>query len=352
MADNTTLMAYLVPKLTIQVENAATDALGHILNQSTGAMQALNDLLREDSFDIEPITRVETQVTYEDASRPDMAGYDKNNVKRLLIEAKFWATLREDQASGYARQFDRPGPAALLFISPEQRMQTLWAEIERQMAKESRLESIDPAPGVRRARVTWTEPGDTELRLILVSWGRLLDRMEAMAGDDSVKSDIRQLRGLVQVQDAQAFLPIHSEELSPDFGRRVVWYNQLVDDVVVVRGVGDGWMDTRGLQATSQRYGYGRYFRFSGLSESSWLWFGVNHERWAGSGDTPLWLHVVGDGIDVNMDEIGRELNVQVHDRWVPIHLKAGVEYPEVLDDVVSKLKVIARILGTHLPGE
>ena len=268
MADDATLMAYLVPRLTRQVENAATDALGYILNQSTGAMQALNDLFREGSFDIEPIAKVETQVTYEDGSRPDMAGYDKNNVKRLLIEAKFWAALREDQASGYARQFDRPGPAALLFISPELRMQTLWAEIERQMAKESRLEPIDSAPGVRRARVTWTELSDTELRLmlVLVSWVRLLDRMEAMAGDDGVKSDIRQLRGLAQVQDAQAFLPIHSEELSPTLGRRVVWYNQLVDDVVGVRGVRDGWMDTRGLKATSQRYGYGRYFRFSGMS--------------------------------------------------------------------------------------
>ncbi len=342
MTDDATLMAYLVPRLTRQVENAATDALGYILNQSTGAMQALNDLFREGSFDIEPIAKVETQVTYEDGSRPDMAGYDKNNVKRLLIEAKFWAALREDQASGYARQFDRPGPAALLFISPELRMQTLWAEIERQMAKESRLEPIDSAPGVRRARVTWTELSDTELRLMLVSWVRLLDRMEAMAGDDGVKSDIRQLRGLAQVQDAQAFLPIHSEELSPTLGRRVVWYNQLVDDVVGVRGVRDGWMDTRGLQATSQRYGYGRYFRFFGMSESSWLWFGVNHELWAKKGDTPFWLRV-SPHIQISMDEIGKELNVQFQDRWVPIHLKAGVEYPEVLDDVVSQLRVIAR---------
>ena len=36
MADNVTLMAYLVPKLTRQVENAATDALAYILNGSAG----------------------------------------------------------------------------------------------------------------------------------------------------------------------------------------------------------------------------------------------------------------------------------------------------------------------------
>ena len=48
-----------------------------------------------------------------------MAGYDEKNVKRLLVEAKFWAALLEGQASGYAGQFDEPGPAALLFISPK-----------------------------------------------------------------------------------------------------------------------------------------------------------------------------------------------------------------------------------------
>ena len=34
MPNDTTLMAYLVPKLTTRVEDAATDALGYILNKS------------------------------------------------------------------------------------------------------------------------------------------------------------------------------------------------------------------------------------------------------------------------------------------------------------------------------
>ena len=351
MADNSTLTAYLVPRLTKQVENAATDALSYILNRSNGSMQALNDLLREGGFDVASIANVKTQVTYKDGSRPDMAGYDTNNVKRLLVEAKFWASLLEDQASGYARQFEHPGPATLLFISPELRIPTLWAEIERQMEEQSSLELIDSAPGVRRARVIWAELSDTELQLLLVSWIRLLDRMDARTDEDGVRSDIRQLRGLAERLDAEAFLPVHSEDLSPDFGRRVVGYNQLVDDVVGARGVPGGWMDINGMQATSRRYGYGRYFRFFGMSESSWLWFGVNHELWARSGDTPLWLRV-GDGIDANVYEIGRALNVQVQERWFPIHPRLGVEYPEVLNDVVSKLMVIAKILGVHLPPE
>ena len=80
------------------------------------------------------------------------------------------------------------------------------------------------------------EPCDTELQLVLVSWARQLDRMEALAADDVVKSDIRQLRGLALVQDGQAFLPIHPEELSPSLGRRVVWYSLLINDLVDSRG--------------------------------------------------------------------------------------------------------------------
>ena len=46
MADDSTLTAYLIPRLTKQVENAAADALSYILNRSNGSMQALNDLIR------------------------------------------------------------------------------------------------------------------------------------------------------------------------------------------------------------------------------------------------------------------------------------------------------------------
>ena len=58
MADDSTLTAYLVPRLTKQVENAATDALSYILNRSNGSMQALNDLLREGGFNVAPIANI------------------------------------------------------------------------------------------------------------------------------------------------------------------------------------------------------------------------------------------------------------------------------------------------------
>ena len=197
----------------------------------------------------------------------------------------------------------------------------------------------------------WTEPSDTVVQLVLIGWVRLLERMGAMAGDDGIKSDIRQLRGLAQEQDEQAFLPIRPEELDPHFARRLVWYSLFVDRVVDTEGVPQEWLDIKGFAATSQRYGYGRYCRFSGVSESCGLWFGINHERWAKDGNTPLWLRVLGLS-EAMMDDIVKELNVQVRDEWIPVHLKTDVEYDKVLDDVVTQLKKIAEVARNHLPSE
>ena len=338
MTEKSTLMAYLVPRLTRQVEDAATDALGYILNKSAQSMQALNDLLRGDGFDIEPIARVKTQVTYEDGSRPDMTGYDQNNVKRLLVEAKFGAALLDGQASDYVQQLDQSGPAVLLFISPVVRISTLWAGIVRQM--QGRLKRIESPQGVKRAKVI-----GTDRHIVLISWARLLDAMAAMSGDAAISADIRQLQGLAQGQDAKVFLPIHTEELSPSIGRRLDWYCRLADNVVDDRGVEQQWMNIENARATPQRYGYGRYFRFSGVA--GFFWFGVNHQEWARSGDTPLWL-LVDESNAGSRDAIGRALSVEVQDGWVPIHLRLGVEYCEVLDNVETQLKRIAEVVGVR----
>jgi len=209
MADS--LLAYLAPKLTSRVEDTATDALAFILNRSEACLGALDRLLRDQDFRMEPITAVRTQVTYEDGSRPDMAGYDRSGAKRLLVEAKFWAGLLLGQADGYFGQLDEAGPGVLLFIAPDSRIDTLWAEIRRQMEtseKGIRLEIIETGDRTRRAGIVGSEK-----QLMLVSWALLLDALAvAASGDAKVSSDILQLRGLAQREDQEAFLPIHRDD--------------------------------------------------------------------------------------------------------------------------------------------
>lgn len=340
MAEKTSLLAHLVPRLTRQVENAATDALGYILNNSDSAMRALNNLLNEVTPNIEPVIRVETQVTYEDGSRPDMAGYDADGVKRLLVEAKFWATLLEGQASGYAKQFEHESTAVLLFIAPEVRIQTLWTEVRRQMGTLGDVEPVDSVAGLPRL----TMP-EKDIHLMAVSWARLLERMDLLVADESVKSDIRQLRGLAQTQDEQAFLPMRSEELGPELARRMAWFRQIAENAVYARGMPEGWISKSNSFQTAQAYGPGLYFEFQG--SASRIWFGVNVSRWSTDGDTPLWLWLGDDATaQASAQEVAVGLRVKNSAGWVPIYLKMGVEYEDVLDDVASILRRIGEILG------
>ena len=352
MADNNTLMAYLVPRLTSGVEDAATEAMAYILNKSDGAMTALNDLLSQDGFAVEPIARVRTQVTYGDGCIPDMAGYDEDDRTRLLVEAKFWAAFGDGQVRQYALHLDQPGPAVLLIIGPEVRRQTLWAEAKQQMSEVGELKDIGSQTGANRARVVWSQPRDSQLHLVIVSWAWLLDRIADHAGGAAVLEDIRQLRGLAQRQDEEGFLPLHGEDLSPSFAHRVVWYNQIVDDAVDARGVQQGWLNIERLRAASNRWGYGRWLRFSGV-DATFL-FGVNHYLWARNRDTPLWLGLwlddTGKEASGKVDRSLKEEFVDVDGfRWIPVYLKTGVEYDAVLNDVAAQLKRIGEAVRESL---
>ena len=153
-----------------------------------------------------------------------------------------------------------------------------------------KLEAVETSSQMHRARVMG--PDKQDKRLLLVSWPLLLDRLAAAGPPDSlVASDIRQLRGLAQREDDEAFQPIKPAELSPSVPRRLQWLNRLIDDVVDSRGCPEGWMSVESFRATAQRDGYGRYFGFTtdlgGMIPGS-LFLCVNYRLWATSGDTPL----------------------------------------------------------------
>ena len=355
MAEDATLLAYLIPRLTNQVENVATDALAIILNASAACRGALDRLLRDGDFNPESVVRVETQVTYQDGSRPDMVGYDQSGAERLLVEAKFWASLQQDQANRYFEQLEEAGPGVLLFIAPYSRIETLWAEIRRQMESGEgsvQLELVDTADRTRRAKIVGSDK-----RLMLVSWDRLLGSLAA-ADDTRVASDIQQLRGLAKYQDEAAFQPIHSEEFGPALPRRIRDLNRLIDDVRI-RGVQEGWMNVHGSAAAPQREGYGRYFRFTGAQgeviQEDWF-LCVHFKRWATSGDTPLWLRV---WTRAAQKPINREKSARMRDSClslvedekgriydVPIYLKTGVGYERVLDDIVRQVRAIGDMIN------
>lgn len=348
MAEHATLLAYLVPKLTRQVENVATDALAFVLNRSAACRGALDRLLQDSDFNPGPIVRVETQVTYQDGSRPDMVGYDPIGAKRLLVEAKFWASLQESQANRYFGQLDATGPGILLFIAPDSRIDTLWAEIKRQMESGEgcvQLELMEADARTQRAMIVGSEK-----RLTLVSWDQLLDSMAiAVADNAQLASDIQQLRGLARYQDEEAFQPIHPDEFGLSLPRRIRGLHRLID-AVIDTGVDKGWM--RANNRTPQREGYGRYFKFIDVSYGTDipgdLFLCVNHLRWATSANTPLWLWI-GSGVPISIAKLRNGVPSLVEGVGafdVPIYLQTGVEYDSVVDDVVRQIREIADLIS------
>ena len=95
---------------------------------------------------------------------------------------------------------------------------------------------------------------------MLTSWRSLLGSMAAKvsaAADSHTAIDIRQLQGLAEQQDTEAFLPLRQEELGPQLPRRVIDLTRLVDDVVS-RVKKTGWVSIKGRA----RIGYGDELRY------------------------------------------------------------------------------------------
>ena len=340
MSTETTLFAHITPRLTDRIEDVAVEALGYILSQSPAARNALTDTLKAGGIEVGSIDSVQTQVIGEERDRPDLVGFDEDRAERVLIEAKFWAGLTQNQPNQYLKRLPQDTPAALLFVAPAARLETLWPELRKRAEQEHELTVESETGDLRVAAVA-----GGERRLLLTSWAALLDRMATRSGanaDRAAEADIRQLRGLTARMDADAFLPWRSEDLGPEFARRMLGVAQLVDDATN-RLKRDGLVSTKGLRVTPWRTGYGRFISLGGVA----LWFGIHFEGWARHDDTPLWLSINPGYAGERLAEANL-LDKTVKLGWrlgLPIELPTGVEYDAVLDSVVASLKRIAEQL-------
>ena len=337
MLENDTLLAYLVSRFPGNTENIATEALRHIFDQSDASIEALNDVVQSGVRGIEPIKTVRTQVVHADGTIPDLVGYDENGKERVLVEVKFWAELTANQPNGYLLRLPYDGPAVLVFLAPEERIQSLWPQLRNRIAqKDIELFDVD-------AERKCLKVGNTQQHLMAVSWGSLLDSMAARSRDDGggphIEAEIRQLRSLAKFADTGAIKPIRKgEEFGADSEVRKRQYRRLID-AATERGIRQEWVDRKGLRATPRTYGYGRYIRLYG----NIVWFGVNVNQFERTGDTPLWVNPSS-----GLRTIGTELAKRLESKdphWLPVTLKRDVEYPEMLDGVVDSLKRIADVI-------
>ena len=318
-AENT-LLAHIVPMYG-KTEVMATEALRYILQQSEAARRALESMLINVGVEVGSLTRFQTEVTGEEGERVDLVCYDEAGTERVLIEAKFWAGLTDNQPNTYLARLPEDTHSALMFVAPAQRIETLRPELCRRAEEQHKLTvtSDTSASGELRG-VSIDSDGH---KMMLTSWRAVLEQMESRAstaGDLAAVKDIEQLHVLTERMDSDAFLPIHSDELGQDFPRRMLNMVRLVDDATQ-KAVANDWADTDGLRVAPQWYGFGRYLRLNGVV----AWLGIDFRYWSGQGESPIWLHSQ-DG------------------KWSdPINLPTSVEYPVVLDFVVEQLMIVAQ---------
>ena len=289
--------------------------------------------------------------------RLDLVGYDADGRIRLIVESKFWAALLRGQASEYVKHLCPDGPAMLLFVAPEVRSETLWKKIERQFEFEQQRDK-DPClhlgptrnVGPMKVAIAYDEEGrnpgggSAEHRVALMSWGTLLDHLEF--ADVSMVHNIRQLKVLAHAQDDVAFAPLHDEDFSAAVPQRILDFNRIIDDVVW----GQDWLGTDRLKAAPQPDGYLRYFRFhskDGDRTTRDHALCVSCRQWAKSGITPLWLRlrhnpdidaIRNDGGVEHFWSPGRHM-------WIPLRLRTGVEYADVLQDVIEQVERVRDIV-------
>ncbi|WP_423917335.1 hypothetical protein [Candidatus Poriferisodalis sp.] len=347
MSDDHLLLAHLVPKLTRVVEDAATDALAFILNESEACLDALIEFVNDSTHALAPVQNAATQVAPSETARLDLVAYDSDGRMRLIIESKFWAPLLDGQASGYVKYLSSEGPTMLLFVAPEPRHPLLWGKIRAQFENGSEAK-LGPDGKVGKIKVA--DVIDTQKRVALVSWSALLDHLKE--ADPSRAHDVQQLQGLTQAQGAAAFTPLHAEDFNQALPRRMLDYNRIVDDVVWAHGVCDGWMSVKGMKATPQYDGYLRFFQFRSedgnrLSQAFALY--ASYDQWARSGITPMWLrlwHSRQEEIDTlrGQSDVEYEWTAGGH-LWIPLRLLTGVEYADVLEDVVAQVERVRDIV-------
>lgn len=336
MPNDDNLLAHLVASFPGNTENIATEALGHIFERSDASVEALNDVIKSGVRGVNPIATVRTQVIHADGTRPDLVGFDDSGQERVLIEVKFWANLTDNQPNGYLNRLSDDGPVVLVFLVPEERVQSLWPQLRRRALRE--FDTVSEVDSERKC----LRIDDGGRHLMIVSWGSLLDSMAARSRDQDeprLESEIRQSRSLTEFADAGAFKPIRrGEEFGEDSEVRKRQYKRLID-AATERGIEQEWVSRKGLRATPRGYGYGRYIK---LRETV-VWFGVNVDQFEKTADTPLWVDWYSI-VEEERSKVQEELGIR-DASWVPVRLKRDVEYAEMLDSVVESLNHISDVI-------
>ena len=335
----TSLLAFVADRFVPQRENLATEALAHILDASDTARSAAIQTFRRLGAKLPDALIFRTQAYGPDQVIPDLVGEDGKGIQHVIIEAKFWAGLTQAQPVQYLQRIQEQGTGTLAFIVPSQRTELLWNELLRRCSSAG-IKVADTSLAGSSSRFANIRAAGS---LCLVSWNSFTESIRSeleRAGEQLAASDLAQLRGLCEREDAKAFLPLTSEELTGATAQRLIQFCDLVDNLtehLAEKQVAD----IKGLKSVGGDGWYGRSMRINGFG----CFLQFNAWNWRDRATTPLWLDIRGPQWRP-MPQLTQDLLRRAKAKGIPVvSTKEAVELPLFLPTRVEREQVFQAVL-------
>lgn len=335
-------------------ENAASDALQTVLRKSSAVMDGLVTFLAGVGVRDVGTPWVDREVAGEAGERPDFVVRDGDGHERCIVEAKFWAGLTDNQPIAYIRRMVAAPGTAVVFVCPPSRVDALWAELRLRCTQEG---VVLTEAQLREGRAAATSLGPL---LAVLPWQVLLTHLLQEAErqqDDAAATDLRQVVGLAERLDREAFAPLHSQALGPEVAQRTLWHFQTVDDLHD-RLVEAGIATSEGRRTSTGAHFYGRMLRVDGVP----FWMGVWWDAWASGPATPFWLQLLEGDTELwarghaALDRLESQGRLSLSDYngnvAVPLYPPVGREYESVLSGLVDMVRLVATELQSQPQGQ
>ena len=308
------LLAQFYHRIKGSQEDIASEGLVYILQQSLESRKSVNQIIKLNTNLIFSDLSYKSQVTGKKMERPDISGRDITGKEVLLIEAKFWASLSENQPKGYINRLN--DNTVLLFIVPSLRTKVVFEEVKNRISEDY----VDLKIDLENLTILIKE---SNKHILVKSWSEILNSLKAKIEETkniTLLSDLNQIIGLCNKIDQNSFQPITDDDLSPRIPKCINSYFEIVDKVVDTLKSRNSEISTVGLLKTPQRYGYHRYFRTKELG----MTLGLKLDLWEKFSDTPFWLGIDNKS-DMNIEKIIHNIPSLYNLTMVPFTDGSGV---------------------------
>lgn len=343
------LLAHLAGMFATQrYEDLASEALVYLLNRAPALRQAVDAILSTTSKPVEIASAHGQIVDSDSAARPDIELHDTTGTIVALIEAKFDAGLTINQPATYL-QMDA---GTVLFVIPGRRIESLWPELCRRAATVGSVTAHEThdIDSLRSAAV------DGAATLAIISWAELGQRLRtaAVRHAPDVVGEVDQFVSVCARFEADVFVPFTSEELTSDWGRRLLHFHDLTQAIVARVQEEHDWVNTIGLRWSRGDVWYGSYLNIGRLGGGIWF----SPRRWPQFGTpftvqiTPGWGSVrtpmpaamlaplVGGPADPGQDKEG----------WhVPLFIPVGAEWDVAVTSMADQVASVIRLIPDDL---